>query len=168
MQTRQDKLDGDVPTSGQEPAQDAPESLERGEFLIHSVHFIDRIKTPAQTQYWLKLVEILLADEFQDQVALDCTKFIQSTHIVETHLRVGLPMHCSHVSLVSLGMMPIVGGVQSEVYGLQEFNNPTGQIYWIGKRATHFQHPVKFIGIPHTPETQRMTPDERLQFILRA
>lgn len=168
MQTGQDKPDGDVPTSGQEPAQDAAASLERGEFLSHSVHFIDRIKTPEQSRYWLKLVEILITDEFQDQVALDCTQFIQSTHIVETHIRIGLPMHCSHVSLVSLGMLPIVGGVQSEVYGLQEFNNPSSQIYWIGKRATKFGCTPKFHGIPHTAETQRMTPDERLQFILRA
>lgn len=168
MQTGQDKLDGDVPTSGQEPAQDAPESLERGEFLIHSVHFIDRVKTPEHTKGWLKLIEILLTDEFQDQVALDCTKFTQSAHIVETHIRIGLPMHCSNVSIVALGMLPIIGGTQSEVYGLQEFNNPSGPIYWIGKRTVQFQRPVKFHGIPHTPETQRMTPEERLQFILRA
>lgn len=168
MQTRQGNPDGNLPVAGQEPTQNQSESLERGEFLIHCVHLIDRIKTPEQSKYWLKLVEILLADQFQDQVALDCTKFFQSSHIVETHVRIGLPMNCSHVSLVSIAMLPIAGGLTSEVYGLQEFNNPSGQIYWIGNRVVAFGSKPKLIGIPHTAETQRMTPDERLQFILRA
>jgi len=136
--------------------------------LTYCVHLIDRIKTPDQSKYWLKLVDILLTPEFQDQVALDCTKFFQTSHIVETHLRIGLPLNCSHVSLFSLESRPIVAGTCTETYGLREFANPAGQIYWIGKIERRFSGPPKIKGIPHTAETQRMTPDERLQFLLRA